>query len=226
MPQKLIRLLPLLLLLTTPIMAQSSREPGPSLQQRAQSLEPLIIESARRYGLDPRVVSIVCFLESRYQPTAISPKGARGSMQFMPATALRYGLLNPQDPRASIDAGAHYLHDLLVKFGGRLDLALAAYNAGEGTVESFQTGRPLVLTSGKIINPTRRITGGVPPYPETQQYVKSGIALFRGASDPREVQQTFRSRMNTPALPINKKKNKAAMPSITKKDASLFIEVQ
>jgi soluble lytic murein transglycosylase-like protein len=226
MPQKLICPLPLLLLLTTTIIAQSSREPGPSLQKRAQSLEPLIIESARRYGLDPRVVSIVCFLESRYQPTAISPKGARGPMQFMPATALRYGLLNPQDPRASIDAGAHYLRDLLMKFGGRLDLALAAYNAGEGTVESFRTGRPLVLTSGKIINPRRRITGGVPPYLETQQYVKSGVALFLRASDARGVQQTFHSRMNSPALPQNRNKNKGTMPSKTKKVASLFIEVQ
>lgn len=99
-------------------------------------------------------------------------------MQFMPDTARRYGLQDPHDPRAAIDAGARYLRDLLVRFNGRLDLALAAYNAGEGTVESFLTGRPLRLTSGKIINPRGLVTDGVPPYAETKQYVNSIIGLF------------------------------------------------
>jgi hypothetical protein len=99
-------------------------------------------------------------------------------MQFMPDTARRYGLQDPHDPRAAIDAGARYLRDLLVRFNGRLDLSLAAYNAGEGTVESFLTGRPLRLTSGKIINPRGLVTGGLPPYAETKQYVNSIIGLF------------------------------------------------
>jgi hypothetical protein len=99
-------------------------------------------------------------------------------MQFMPDTARRYGLQNPHDPRAAIDAGARYLRDLLFRFNGRLDLALAAYNAGEGTVESFLTGRPLRLASGKIINPRGLVTGGVPPYAETKQYVNSIIGPF------------------------------------------------
>jgi soluble lytic murein transglycosylase-like protein len=99
-------------------------------------------------------------------------------MQFMPDTAKRFGVRNPHDPQQAIDAAARYLRDLLMKFGGRLDLALAAYNAGEGTVQSFQTGRPLVLTSGKIINRRGQITGGIPPYRETQDYVKSAIAFF------------------------------------------------
>jgi hypothetical protein len=99
-------------------------------------------------------------------------------MQFMPDTARRYGLENPHDPRAAIDAAAHYLRDLLFRFNGRLDLALAAYNAGEGTVESFLTGRPLRLTNGKIINPHGVVTGGVPPYAETKYYVNSIMGLF------------------------------------------------
>ena len=99
-------------------------------------------------------------------------------MQFMPDTARRFGLQNPHDPRAAIDAGARYLRDLLVRFHGRLDLALAAYNAGEGTVESFLTGRPLRLTGGKIINPRGLVTGGVPPYAETRTYVNSILRLF------------------------------------------------
>jgi soluble lytic murein transglycosylase-like protein len=99
-------------------------------------------------------------------------------MQFMPDTARRYGLRDPHDARAALDAGAHYLRDLLVRLNGTLDFVLAAYNAGEGTVESFRTGRPLRLTSGKVINPRGLVTGGVPLYRETQQYVKSAIALF------------------------------------------------
>ncbi|MDQ3472739.1 MAG: transglycosylase SLT domain-containing protein [Acidobacteriota bacterium] len=159
-------------------MAQVRRKPGPSLQERSRQLEPLILESAKRYGIDPRILSIVCFIESRYRLDAISPKGARGPMQFMPDTARRYGLQDPHDPRAAMDAAAHYLRDLLVRFNGRLDLALAAYNAGEGTVESFLRGRPLRLTNGKVINPRGLITSGVPPYRETQEYVNSAIALF------------------------------------------------
>ncbi len=158
-------------------MAQAGRDPGPSLQERSRQLEPLIVESAKRYGIDPRILRTLCFIESRFRLNAVSPKGASGPMQFMPDTARRYGLQNPHDPRAAIDAAAHYLRDLLVRFNGRLDLALAAYNAGEGTVESFQTGRPLRLASGKIVNPRGLITGGLPPYAETRTYVNSIIGL-------------------------------------------------
>lgn len=168
----------MLLLLAVVGTAQVRREPAPSLEERARLLEPLILESAKRYGIDPRILSTVCFIESHYQVDAISPKGARGLMQFIPDTARRYGLRNPHDARAALDAGAHYLRDLLVRFNGRLDLALAAYNAGEGTVESFLTGRPLRLTSGKVINPRGLVTGGIPPYRETLAYVKSAIALL------------------------------------------------
>ena len=128
--------------------------------------------------IDPRLLRIVCFIESRYRLDAVSPKGARGPMQFMPHTAKRFGIKNPHDPQQAIDAAARYLRDLMRTFGGRLDLTLAAYNAGEETVESFQTGRPLVLASGKTINRRGQITGGIPPYRETQHYVRSAIALL------------------------------------------------
>ena len=136
-------------------------------------MEPFINESAKRYGIDERILRAVCFVESRFRSEAVSPKGARGPMQFMPDTASRYGLKNPHDPKAAIDAAAHYLRDLLDRFNGRVDLAVAAYNAGEGAVESFRTGTPLVLRTGKIINGRRLVTGGVPPYPETRAYVRS-----------------------------------------------------
>jgi len=99
-------------------------------------------------------------------------------MQFMPETAARYALQNPHDPKTAIDAGARYFRDLLRKFDGRVDLALAAYNAGEGTVDAFRTGRSLRLASGKVINPAKTITGGIPPYRETQEYVRSAIGFL------------------------------------------------
>ncbi len=171
MLKKLIKSIPLLLLITAASMAQARHESDLALQERARQLEPLIIESARRFEIDPRILRAMCFVESRFRLAAVSPKGARGPMQFMPETAARYGLRNPNDPRAAIDAAARYLRDLLGRFGGRVDLAVAAYNAGEGAVDSFLTGRPLVLRTGKIINPRGLVTGGIPPYPETQNYV-------------------------------------------------------
>src|ERR1051325_1924074 len=147
-----------------------------SLQLRALRLEPFIVESARRYGIDPALLRSVCFVESGFRVGAISPKGARGPMQFMTETATRYGLRNSYDPKAALDAAAHYLRDLLMKFGRRVDLALAAYNSGEGTVQSFLTGRRLVLPSGKVVNPRGLFTGGIPPYPETRRYVNAVLS--------------------------------------------------
>jgi len=179
MIRKLMRSIVWVILLTGSVVAQ---ERDSTLTQRARLLEALIIESAQRYGIDARVVWMLCFIESRFKVDAVSRKGARGPMQFMPDTAARYGLTNPHDPEAAIDAAARYLRDLLQKFGGRIDLALAAYNSGEGAVESFRTGRPLVLRTGKIINPRGVITGGIPPYSETQSYVNSILKLSFGSS--------------------------------------------
>jgi soluble lytic murein transglycosylase-like protein len=163
-------------LLVTATSAQSRHEP--SLSERAQQLEPFIIASARTYGVDARILRALCFIESRYRIDVVSPKGARGPMQFMPETAARYGLHDPHDPQSAIDAAARYLRDLLKRFNGRVDLALAAYNAGEGAVTSFMTGKPLLLRSGKLVNARGLVTGGIPPYFETQQYVRSAIALL------------------------------------------------
>ena len=171
MKNKLVNSLLLSLLLVPNSLAQM-RNGSPALHERARALEPFIIESAKRYGIDVRILRTMCFVESRFRVDAVSPKGARGPMQFMPETAVRYGLINPHDPKTAIDAAARYLRDLLKKFDGRIDLAIAAYNSGEGAVESFRTGRPLLLRSGKIINPHQLVTGGVPPYRETQNYVK------------------------------------------------------
>jgi len=150
----------------------------PSIRKRSQSIEPYIVESARRYGIDPRILRVLCYLESRFRLDAVSSKGARGPMQFMPETAARYGLTNPHDPRAALDAAARYLRDLLRRFDGRIDLAIAAYNAGEGTVDAFQKGRILRMENGRVLNEAKMITGGIPPYRETQNYVRSAIRLL------------------------------------------------
>ena len=178
MIQKLVHALVLLLLVGINTNAQQGA--NHSMQQRAQSLEPYFVDSARRYGIDPRILRVLCYLESRFRVNAISPKGARGPMQFMPETAARYGLINPHDPKTAIDAAARYFRDLLSRFDGRMDLAFAAYNAGEGRVEAFRNGRVLRLSNGKIINGARSVTGGIPPYRETQNYVRLAIDLLRG----------------------------------------------
>ena len=98
----------------------------------------------------------------------------------MPDTALRYGVRNPHDPRQAFDAAARYLHDLLKRFNSRVDLVLAAYNAGEGTVEAFLSGKSLMLRSGKIINSHGCLTGGIPPYAETRKYVRIALLLLHG----------------------------------------------
>ncbi len=229
MRHRLLQSIPILLLLTTAAMAQVHRESGSSLQERSQQWEPLIVESANRYGIDAGILRVVCFLESRFRSGAISPKGARGPMQFMPETAVAYGLQNPHDPKAAIDAAAHYLRDLLMRFGGRVDLALAAYNAGEGTVESFQSGRRLILRSGKIINPHRLITGGIPPYQETRAYVRSAIALFanqrasnRWRVDPISRARTFDSTLSEKDRGLRRENSDASQ---SKKISSTFIEI-
>jgi len=153
-------------------------------------------------------------------------------MQFMPDTAKRFGVRNPHDPQQAIDAAARYLRDLLMKFDGRLDLALAAYNAGEGTVESFQTGRPLVLASGKIINRRGRITGGIPPYRETQDYVRSAISFFTEdqvkSLAPLSLQKSNPSRLlNSRNLKPNSSQTpKRLSLNASERERSLFIEVR
>ena len=172
----------------------------PSIRKRSQSIEPYIVESARRYRIDPRILRVLCYLESRFRLDAVSSKGARGPMQFMPETAARYGLTNPHDPKSAIDAAARYLRDLLRRFDGRLDLAIAAYNAGEGTVDAFQKGRSLRLENGRVVNEAKMITGGIPPYRETQNYVRSAVRLL--TEDGLFMTKTSRASMSNKNLTL------------------------
>lgn len=149
---------------------------------RSTPVEPIISDAAARYGVNPYLLWTVAYLESRFDPRAISYKDgvpcAFGLMQFVPATGKRYGLLNPHDSRQAVDAAARYIRDLMARFDGNLQLILAAYNAGEGAVDAYRYGRRLMLPNGKVINPRGIITGGVPPYKETRDYVARGQLIF------------------------------------------------
>jgi soluble lytic murein transglycosylase-like protein len=119
----------------------------------------IIDSAAGRAGVDPRLVHAVIRVESAYQAQARSRKGAMGLMQLMPETARRYSVSNPYDPGANIEAGTRHLKTLLDRLV-ELPLALAAYNAGEAAVERFR---------------------GIPPYPETQNYVRQVMRLAGAA---------------------------------------------
>lgn len=146
--------------------------------KRSRPYEVSITSAAAKHGVDPFLLRVVGYLETRFNPAAVSKRGARGMMQFMPATASRYGLRDPHHPPAAIDAAARYLRDLTVRFDHRADLVLAAYNAGEMTVEAYRKGLRIVVGS-RVINPNRTITGGIPPYRETRAYVARGVELLR-----------------------------------------------
>lgn len=120
-----------------------------------------IVEAANRYGLDPLLVLEVMRRESAFDTTAGSHKGAQGLMQLMPATAARFGIRNPLDPVQAIEGGCRYLQYLVNRFQGRLELVLAGYNAGEGAVDKYG--------------------GRVPPYNETQEYVRVIVIAYREA---------------------------------------------
>lgn len=196
----ILQVVALLLLTTTVTQAQE-----PHVRARARAYERLIAEAAARHGVDPRLLWVIAYQETRFQPGLISPKGARGLMQFMPGTAARYGLLNPHDPAPAIDAAARYVRDLTARFGGRLDLVLAGYNAGEGAVEAFRAGRKLILPTGKVINAAGLKTGGVPPYRETQEYVSNSITLFSNITSTGIFNSTQWARVRPVIMPVSKR---------------------
>ena len=126
-----------------------------------QQIDALIRYNGERYGIDPYLIYCVIHQESGFHPTAVSGKGAQGLMQLMPATSARYGVTNAYDPAQSIKGGTRYLRDLLDMFDGKVDLTLAAYNAGEGAVMKYGNR--------------------VPPYQETRDYVRNIIARYNGS---------------------------------------------
>jgi len=111
-----------------------------------------IAAASQKYGVPVSLIQAVMEQESGMNPSAVSPAGAMGLMQLMPTTATTYGVSDPFNPAQNIDAGTHYLANLLAQFGGNTRLALAAYNAGPASIAKY---------------------GGIPPYPQTEDYVAS-----------------------------------------------------
>lgn len=146
---------------------------------RARIFEASIEKAARSEGVDPLILWTIAYNETRFRPWLTSPKNAQGMMQFMPATAARFGLADPYEPNSSIRAAARYVKYLGRLFDWKLESVLAAYNAGEGTVLAYIQGREL-RANGKLINASRRRTAhGVPPYKETVGYVSQGVKVYR-----------------------------------------------
>jgi soluble lytic murein transglycosylase-like protein len=131
--------------------------PSASSDAEEQNLESIIRAAATRYKLEVDLLAAVIAVESGYRSDAISPKGAQGLMQLMPATAKDLAVVDPFDPRENVFAGARYLRELLDKNGDQYWRALAAYNAGSGRVARYD---------------------GLPPYKETIAYIRKVIDLY------------------------------------------------
>ncbi len=140
-------------------------EPDPfvALSPQKQKIADAVQRVAPRFGIEPRLALSLIAVESNFVPTARSVKDARGLMQLIPATAERFNVRNPYNVDENVRGGLTYLRWLLAYYQGRVALAAAAYNSGEATVDRYR---------------------GVPPYPETREYVKRVLALFRKDSHP------------------------------------------
>lgn len=151
-------------------------EPG---TVKSSVLRDAVYREAARYRIDPELVFSLIWQESGGKLGVVSPKGARGPLQMLPETALRFGATNPHDPDQAVRAGVAYLVWLLDRLDGKVFLALAAYNSGELAVEAYLTGKTIVLKNGKIINRRAIKNSGIPPYNETENYVRRIARRYR-----------------------------------------------
>ena len=135
-------------------------EPVPKRPVPVKPYAELVQNASEQHGIDPVLLHAMIEVESGYRADARSPQGAMGLMQLMPATVAQYAVHDPFDPGANIDAGAQHMRRLLDRFG--VEGALAAYNAGEGSVRKFR---------------------GIPPYPETHRYVTRILRIVNDYSD-------------------------------------------
>ncbi len=151
--------------------------PAPDRRLREEEVSPLIELEASRNGIDPLLIEAIVRNESGFDPYAVSSTGAQGLMQLMPDTAALVGVANPFDPAQNIAGGSLYLSWQLRNFGGDVALAVAAYNAGPAAVQRW---------------------GGVPPYPETIEYVKRVVEDYRQLQQLRAAQTANTSTNQLP----------------------------
>jgi soluble lytic murein transglycosylase-like protein len=128
------------------------------VNERESLFSPIIIKAADKHNVDPALIKAIIMAESGYDPKATSTKGAVGLMQIMPKTATAFSLEDMYNPVHNINAGVEYLKNLLIQFGGDLELAIAAYNAGSSKVLEYQ---------------------GIPPYETTRHFVKKVFEYYR-----------------------------------------------
>ena len=164
---------------------------GPvSIERKAASVASTIIQASKVYNVDKALIQAVIAVESCFQQRAVSPAGAQGFMQLMPATADRFGVSDSFNAKQNIYAGTRYLQWLIKRFNGNLRYALAGYNAGEGRVDQYN---------------------GVPPYRETQKYVVNVLAIYNRLAPGKS---TYRSNtiangsVYFPYAPLPKAKSK------------------
>ncbi len=138
-------------------LTESGQYYDPMLLARSSQYDPIIERAAASASVESNLLRAVIVVESGFNSHALSKRGAVGLMQLMPATAMRFGVSNPYDPRQNVHAGAQYLKFLIERFGHDIRLALAAYNAGEQAVDR---------------------NGGIPPFSETQAYVPKVLRIF------------------------------------------------
>jgi soluble lytic murein transglycosylase-like protein len=160
-------------------MARSFRPSESAVSGRVPAnIDQLVEQTASRYQVDPELIHAIIRVESGYDPKAVSSKGAMGLMQLVPATAQRFGVANPFDPKQNLEGGVNYLKHLMDLFGGNLSLSLAAYNAGEHSVQR---------------------SGGIPAIPETQNYVRKVTNIYQPGEAPMPAKTT---PQEPPKVPI------------------------
>jgi hypothetical protein len=150
-----------------------------------ETIDSYIVDSSIRYGIDPLLIYSQMHQESSFKLRATSYKGARGLMQLMPATAVRFGVTNIFDPRQNIDAGVKYMRWLLDTFNGDVNLALAGYNAGEGAVMKYGWQ--------------------IPPYNETQEYVRRISNRYNSIRNPNYIARTVKKVSTNEVAKLEKK---------------------